>query len=273
MAIKIIATDLDGTLMMPDHLTVSERTKNALFRAHINGVKIAISTGRTLSLVENVIEQIPFVDFVMYSDGASVYDVQNKKRIFTDHISPDRVAKILDFLNDFPIYYNVYLDGKLYTQSGKERHYIYTGLPEKFVKAFYDNTKVCQNLKEEIRGKSAELVVAFSIAGEDEEKIYSYLSNKDLRLHVTSAMKSEIEVTTDTATKGLSLKFLCDRLGIDRDEVMAIGDSGNDSTMLEFAGCSVAMENGDEACKSKADYITSSNKDDGVAIAIEKFVL
>ena len=74
MSVKIIATDLDGTLMSPDHLTVSERTKAALIEAHNKGIKIAIATGRALNFTKNVTDQIPFVDYVICSNGASVYD-------------------------------------------------------------------------------------------------------------------------------------------------------------------------------------------------------
>ena len=67
MSVKIIATDLDGTLMAPDHITVTERTKSALLNAHKKGIKIAIATGRTLGFITPVINQIPFTDYVIFS--------------------------------------------------------------------------------------------------------------------------------------------------------------------------------------------------------------
>ena len=67
MAVKIIVSDLDGTLMAPDHLTVAEATKTALLRAHDAGMRIAIATGRTLSFTANVTDQIPFVNYVILS--------------------------------------------------------------------------------------------------------------------------------------------------------------------------------------------------------------
>ena len=74
MAVKLIASDLDGTLMATDHMTVAERTKNALVAAHNKGIKIAIATGRTLTFTNSVTAQIPFVDYVVSSNGAAVYD-------------------------------------------------------------------------------------------------------------------------------------------------------------------------------------------------------
>ena len=77
MSIKLIATDLDGTLMSGDHLTVSPRTVAALQAAHDRGVCLAIATGRTLDFIDHVTAQVPFVDYVIYSNGAAVYDRKN----------------------------------------------------------------------------------------------------------------------------------------------------------------------------------------------------
>ena len=81
MSIKLIATDLDGTLMSGDHLTVSPRTVAALQAAHDRGVCLAIATGRTLDFIDHVTAQVPFVDYVIYSNGAAVYDRKNDAHI------------------------------------------------------------------------------------------------------------------------------------------------------------------------------------------------
>lgn len=273
MAIKMIVTDLDGTLMMPDHLTVSERNKNALKACHDRGVKTVISTGRTLSVVRNVIEQIPFIDFVIFSDGAGVYDVQKDCMAFSHLIDYNKTCEIITFLNQFEIFYNIYLGEKIYTQIGKQRHFFVKGLPDRFMQYYVENTTVCENLLEEIKGRSAEMIVAFSIKSNDEGKILDFLSSDALNLNITTAMKDEIEVTDKNASKGKALKELCGKYLINADEIMSFGDSANDSTMLENIKYSFAMENGDDVCKQKASFITLSNKDDGVAAAIEKYAL
>ena len=84
MPINLIATDLDGTLLAPDHITITQRTLSALTSAHQKGVKIAISTGRSLSLIINVAEKLPFVDYIIYSNGAGVYDCSKKETVFTE---------------------------------------------------------------------------------------------------------------------------------------------------------------------------------------------
>ncbi|BCQ42483.1 hypothetical protein ERHA55_00100 [Erwinia rhapontici] len=82
-----------------------------------------------------------------------------------------------------------------------------------------------------------------------------------------------LEILNKQVNKGAGVKALADRLGLQREEVMALGDQENDLAMLEFAGTGVAMGNGIDAVKAIAQFVTTSNLEDGVAVAIEKFVL
>jgi Cof subfamily protein (haloacid dehalogenase superfamily) len=82
-----------------------------------------------------------------------------------------------------------------------------------------------------------------------------------------------LEFLESGVTKGSSLNHLIGKLGIKREEVIAIGDSYNDLAMIEFAGLGVAMGNAPDDIKQKADYVTDTNMNDGVAKVVEKFVL
>ena len=84
--LKIIAMDLDGTLMAPDHITVTDKTKAALEKAHNMGIKTVIATGRTLSVIKDVLKQVPFIDYVIYSNGAVVYDRCKGENIYTNYM-------------------------------------------------------------------------------------------------------------------------------------------------------------------------------------------
>ena len=92
-------------------------------------------------------------------------------------------------------------------------------------------------------------------------------------LEVVSSSPSNFEVMNKGTSKGRAVKVLADILNINREEIMCLGDSENDLSMIEFAGLGVAMGNAEEFLKEKADYITDTNENDGVAKAIEKFVL
>lgn len=271
MSVKIIATDLDGTLMAPDHITVTQRTKSALLNAHNKGVKIAIATGRTLGFITPVIQQIPFIDYVIYSNGASVYDLHSKKIICKNHISPEITAVILTKLNSLDVYYNTYVDSTVYIQENKQQFYEGRELPEEFLKIFMASSKVCENLCEELGGKEAEIIAVYSA----DENIRNSLSEyfKSLGLLVTASLKDEIEATVPSANKGTALCDLCKALGINRSEAMAFGDALNDIQMIEFAEYSFAMENGCDELKRTAKFTCPSNAQDGLAQTVEKYVL
>ena len=94
-----------------------------------------------------------------------------------------------------------------------------------------------------------------------------------IRDRLTSSFPHNFEIGGKHTSKGQALLFLMERLGLSRDELMACGDSPNDEEMIYLAGIGVAMENGEASTKEIADYITDTNDRDGVAKAIEKFVL
>ena len=135
MSIKIIAADLDGTLMSTDHLTVTEHTKNVLLKAHDNGVKFAIATGRPLKLIENVIEQVPFADYIIYSNGACVFDRNKNEIIYSDLIDAETAEKIISHFLAEPVFFEIYIDGKSHYQDGTEKYYDSGELPSEFIAA------------------------------------------------------------------------------------------------------------------------------------------
>lgn len=271
MPIKLIATDLDGTLMAGDHLTVTERTRQALYAAHEKGVKIAIATGRTLDFIDHVTNQIDFVDYVIFSNGASVFDRNAGKTIYTNHIVPDSVERILDFLNSLPVYYNLYFDGGMYIQKNKLGYYENHELPQAFLDSYMKKAHICPSLAQAAKGKSAESVAVFSLPDSRRAEISDFLASEGLVL--TSSMPREVEATANGADKGSALSGLCSLLGFSAKDAMSFGDSGNDITMLSAAGYSFAMENGEDICKKTAANIAPPNTEDGVARMVEKYVL
>ncbi len=271
MSVKIIATDLDGTLMAPDHLTVTERTRKALIAAHDKGVKISIATGRALNFTNGVTAQIPFVDYVICSNGASVYDRNNNKFIYTNLVSPEVTAEAISLLNTLPVYYNVYIDGNIYAQKGADSFFNNLDLPAAFLEDFVSRLIICDDISEAIKGKGAELIDVFFSDENSKKTILDFFEENGLFL--ASALGGVCSATAQGSDKGTALKGLCDILGITSDEAMSFGDASNDATMLEFAQYSFSMEICDEVCKKSAKFSAPSNADDGVAQMIEKYVL
>lgn len=271
MSVKIIATDLDGTLMAPDHLTVTERTKSALVKAHEKGIKIAVATGRALSFTEGVTKQVPFADYVICSNGASVYDRNNEKFVYTNLISPEITAEAIKLLNSLPVYYNIYADGYIYVQNGSEKYFVNSDLPTVFIAEFASKTVNCEDIAEAIKGRGAELIDVFYNTEKTKKIIFDFFEENGLVL--TSALSGVVSATAVGSDKGTALKGLCDIMGFTAEEAMTFGDASNDATMLKFADYSFAMENGDDICKASARFAAPSNAEDGVAQMIEKYAL
>ncbi len=270
MAVKLIATDLDGTLMAPDHMTVTQRTKNALVAAHEKGIKFAIVTGRTLRFTDTVTAQVPFADYVVSSNGAAVYDRNAGEFVYSTLVPNDVVLEAIELLNTLPVHYHIYMGGNIYIQQSAMDYTADTGLPEAFLKDFVSRVKVVEDLKSVIGTNGAEVIDVFSM-GENEKTIVDFFASKNLVMK--SAVRGELAATAVGADKGTALKGLCGVMGISTDEAMTFGDAENDCPMLEAAGLSFAMENGSEICKKTAKAVAPSNAVDGVAQMIEKYCL
>lgn len=271
MPIKLIATDLDGTLMAPDHMTVTERTRKALMAAHDKGVKIVIATGRALNFITDVTDQIPFVDYIIYCNGAAVFDRKTGRHIYQSCVSPEDTADFVNYVNERPIHYHIYKDGNSYIQRSALQYSAFTGLPEAFLEDYMSKVVFCDDMHNVIGKGGAQVIDLFSIPEEYHNDIGDMIKSKNLV--VTSAIPNEVAITAQGADKGSAIRSLCDTLNISSNEVMTFGDAPNDCPMLKFAEYSFAMDNGADICKRTAKHVAPSNAENGVARMVEEYVL
>lgn len=269
--IKLIATDLDGTLMSPDHLTVTPHTVNTLKKAHDKGIKIAVATGRPMALVEDVIRQVPFVDYVIYSNGACVFDRNTDKIIYSNLIANTQAKEMINYLLENKVFFEIYVDGKSYYQLGTEDLFDNTAFPQDFIDEVIKTMTGCINLTEYLGGKGVEKITLYSVKDKDFKKFTDKFLSYSFA--VASSFAGNLEATVGTADKGEALKGICNVTGITADECMSFGDAGNDKPMLRFAKYSFAMENGTDECKAAAKHIAKSNAEDGLAAAVEEYAL
>lgn len=271
MIIKLIATDLDGTLMSPDHLTITERTINTLKAAHDKGIKISISTGRPMCIIGDVVNQIPFVDYIIYSNGACVFDRNSNEIIHSSLIDGKTISELIEYFLDREVYFDVSYNGESHYQFGIEKYFANMDFPGEFVSEVMKSMNGHFNLAEYLNGDGVEKITLYTVKDEDydefKEKFLSY------HLSVASSFKGGLEATVLDADKGSAVAGICANMKITSDEVMAFGDAGNDCPMLEFAKYSFAMENATEECKKSAKFVTLSNAKDGLAAAVEKYAL
>lgn len=271
MAVKLIMTDLDGTLFKDDHETISERNVDALRKAQEQGIKICISTGRTKSLVEEAERFVPFADFIITSNGAVTYNGQTGKVITSELLDAQKSKKVFEIINNHKLTYEIYFEGEAFLDSYSAKLYNYGNISAHYLKVLKDKANVVESLSEHIGSRGVEKINIMRVVGDELQEVKDEIQSIG-DIFVTSSIPENLEMNNFNANKGYALKKLCDYLGITPDEVMAFGDTGNDCEMLKIAGLSFAMENGWDEAKKVAKAVAPSNEDDGVAVEIEKYL-
>lgn len=275
MDIKLIALDMDGTTLQKDYMSISQRTRRVLKEAIARGIHVVPSTGRILGQLPESVTSIPGINYAVTSNGAVVTNLNSSEVISSNYLGAGSVKKIITTLSRRKLFCEIYHKGQSY---GELRYFEMIG----------ERNDLSKDLIAFIRSKAKEVdnMLDFTIehASEIEKINIPLLSDKNLRvlwqkfsqIHgvtLTKAIANNIEVNHRSANKGDGLKQLCRVLKLEPANVMAIGDSDNDLRMLQFAGLGVAMGNASADVKAVANHVTLSFDEDGVADAIEKFVL
>ncbi len=271
--IKMIGLDLDGTLLN-SRKELTEYTRTVMKRAIEQGVVVPVATGRPISAVPAELQTFPGMRYMVTANGARIVDVEKDEVIYENLLPVESAEKVLDILKKYDTIHEVFIDGKGYTY-GKGLENVYHYFKEPSMAEYLLTTRtpvedVSQTLRQ--MNKNADKVHGVFHNLEERRKALERLKEVS-GIDVTAAFGNTIEVNQAGTNKGLGLLNLGKLLGIQREEIMACGDGMNDYEMLKAVGFGVAMENGHSRVKEIADYITGTNDEDGVAKAIEKFVL
>ncbi len=271
MAIKLIALDLDGTLLDNDHVTVPRRNVEALCAAHNKGVKIALASGRSWSLLAGAVEQLGCVDYGLCANGALVLDGETGAVLHSRAMPNSQALAIIDILQSEGIPFEVYCQGKNYVRLA-DKDLVRHNNPSTYVAFFEQVTTYPQDLAVALAGREVEKFNCFSVPEDKRERIETAVRSIG-PVEVANSFGLNLEFGLGGVTKGEGLQALCAHLGLAPEEVMAFGDAGNDLEMLSFAGWSFAMANGSEAAKACAKYLAPANGEAGVGQMVEKYVL
>lgn len=243
MSIKLVALDMDGTLLKDDH-SVTAYTKEVIQKAIKKDVQIVLCTGRPLSYCYSYVEELCLNSYIIVANGAQIWNIN--KKLIDQHIL---VTHIIESIWDYGRINNFFM-----MVASTEKLYINNLESVKF------------NEHEWLK------IVIENLTIKQIEETKRFLSQYD-NLEITSSSPVNLEINKKGVHKASALQKVCNKLGITMNEVMAIGDSLNDFTMIKNAGIGVAMGNAQQEIKEIADCTTFSNNEDGVAKAIERFVL
>lgn len=274
MSIKCIALDLDRTTLTVEG-TLSEGNRSALEYAIKKGIHIVVASGRAYETLPADVLSIPGVEYAITSNGAAVYHTPTGKCL-KEYNLPDEIPGIvLELTKDIGhISYECFIHGKAF--GGKE--YLENpeeyGASEQSARYMKETRTIVPDIREFIREHAHELnsmdvlVPDLSMNARIQEIIRQNLSD----IYMTSSFFQLVELSNKECGKANGLRYVAEILGLEREEIAAFGDAGNDSEMLAYAGVGIAMENASQDCKAAANFITKHHDEDGVAWGIREIL-
>lgn len=268
MAIKLIGIDIDGTLLNSKK-ELTPGTLDALRQAADRGVEIVISTGRFLSEFPELVEALPMMRYTVTCTGAQVLDLKTGETLARHALTASELKRLYEKLKHLDAMFQVFSDqdGRIHNRASDLRQ------SERFC-----GPALAQVLR---RTHVAEEDLDAFVAGYTglTNKIHMFFSEHQAKAQALALLSDEpyalmesadndLELMAPGVDKGLGLRELAAHLGLDRSQVMAIGDGGNDAAMLRYAGLGVAMGNASPEALAAADQVTATNDEDGAAKAI-----
>ena len=257
-SVRLLATDLDGTLFGPDH-TVSDETTRALRLAADHGVEIVVATGRSHWSAVPRLEHLECIRWIICSNGATVFDTAAREVVLRRALTTDQSVAVIDgLLDEFPSVGFAWEspDGIFHTDRWVANR-----------RAAGGKFGVTQRPTRQLR-VDAEAIVKL-MAAHDELTEYAWLDavspHVPDELSVSTSGAAFVEVTGPNANKGDAVRLLCEELGVDRGATIAFGDHANDLGMLRWAGTGYAMGGADRRIRAAADATAPTNADHGVA--------
>lgn len=285
---KLIAVDLDGTLLN-SYGAVTENTKNAIKKVEEQGANVIIASGRPIDSIMTIANEIGSDKYFIAGNGAIVYDMKKKEIIYEKCLPKQKVLDIIKICEENSIGYNVYTEKEILTTSLKYNVLYYH--KENLKKPEDKKTKISiiNNMYEYIENDENSLFLKITVCDENKFVFNSIIRKlKEIRdievLEVSHMAKKMIrqgteefsveyfytEISRANVDKWNAIEFLAEKMGINQDEIMAIGDNINDKEMIEKAGLGVVMAQSTPVVVNVANEVTASNNDEGVAKILQK---
>lgn len=266
MKIKLVAIDLDDTLL-DSGLRISSRCAVAIERARQQGILVTLATGRMYRSARPFALQLNMDLPLITYQGALVKNALSEEILYFKPVPGDLAVEVITYFKEQGIHVHSYFDDELCME-----HLT----PEGVAYAQLANVKpvLVPSLVDTAAWHAPTKILAIS---NDEPLLLSleaFLKKQYGRdLHITRSKGHYLEVMHKLANKAEALRLVAAFYGVPREQVLAIGDSYNDLDMITWAGTGIAVGNAHPGIKAAAQYITASNEEDGVAEALQRYVL
>ena len=288
---KLVAIDLDGTLLN-NYGVVTENTKKVIKEALKKDIYIILASGRPIDSIKTIANEIGANKYFIAGNGALIYDMQNQIPIYEKYMSKEKVLEIIKICEENSISYNIYTENTIITKALKYNVLYYYKENLKKEEKNRTNITLVNDVKSYIENLNDAKFLKITICDESKFVFQSILkkvskvNNIDI-LDVSHMSRKLIkqgteeilieyfytEISLKDVDKWEAIKFLINKLNIDKSEVIAIGDNINDKKMIKEAGLGIAMKKSSPDVIEIANYITDRNNEEGVANAINRFIL
>ncbi len=259
--IKLVATDIDGTLVKWD-TRVSDGVKNCIKKLQENGVKVVLVTGRMHCATKHLRDELELNSPVVSYQGGLIKD-SDGKTLYQENLDSNCAKEIINWAHKNDVHLNLYIDDKLYVEKDDDCVKRYTD--GKFVPY-----TVCPFESLKIENVNKILAIDYGNA----ERVTGWVNELQAKfpeLYIVKSTPFFCEIGSPMAKKSLGVEFLAKHWNLSQDEILTIGDQNNDIELLKAGGVKVAMGNSTPELKECANFITDSVENDGFVKAIDKF--
>ena len=286
---KLVAVDLDGTLLN-QYGDVTENTKRVIKNVMRKGTQVVLASGRSIDSIQNISNEIGASRYIVAGNGAVLYDIEEQKNLYENYIPIEKAKKIIDICEENSIFYNIYTNKKIVTKNLRYNVLYYYKENLKKADRKKTNIDIVDSIQDYVKNMRDENIMKIFICDETASVFNSIMKKFEEVPNVetldVSHMSRKVikkgtlefpieyyytEISMKNVDKWNAIEFLINKMGINKDEVIAIGDNMNDKKMIEEAGLGITMEGSTPVVTDVANYITANNNNEGVAKALEKF--
>lgn len=286
---KLVAIDLDGT-MLNSYGMVTENTKKIIKDTISKGTEVIIASGRPIDSIKTIAKEIRSENYFIAGNGALVYDIKKDEVIYEKFMTKQKVLEIIKICEENSIAYNIYTEKTIIAKTLKYNVLYYYKENLKKEESKKTNITIVENLYEYIKNLENEKFLKITVCDET-QSIFNAIIRKlrtveDIDVLDVSHMSRKMirqgtedvpieyyytEISLKNVDKWNAIEFIAQKMNVEKNEIMAIGDNMNDKIMIENAGLGVAMGQSTPRITEIADFVTSDNNDEGVAKTLEKY--
>lgn len=276
MEIKVIVTDLDGTLLNSNS-QINPKTKETLLKLQRDGYHLVLASGRPTPSVVGIAKELEmdlYDSYILTFNGAHVMNFQSKEVIYQQPLSVESSKSILGHLESFEVVPMVCIDDTMYVEDVFAGMVEHQGVMKNIIEfeSRIGNYKLCEvnNLKDFISQPLSKILITGNV-DYLEAHLEAFREPFATTNTITKSADFFVEFTDFGVDKARSLETILNKIGASMENVIAFGDGMNDLTLIQSAKIGVAMGNSSQTLKSYANYVTDSNDNDGIVLALEHF--